>query len=856
MTDERSRIEAILANAMRLHDAEDHVAAFQLFQQVHLLDPSNVRAMMGMGLSLVAIGQVDDAIRILDHAVSVAPDELDTRSYLVSVLYRHHRYGELVKHVDILIDKEPTNPHWYSVPARAYHALGQPDKVRHYVTLGTKMASRGIDYQAGQRHALPKALQRAVDRAMAKRAKAIIRERFGGKPSLHTWSAVVEDDGRALLRGAGNGVGDDWVAAFEIAQADDDGDAVVVAAKPLGKATDGVRPFQADADGLAPGETYVCRLTATRGGKTVKGDATRFTVPLTAPPAVETGAATPLGGDGATVNGGAGGSNLPTRTWFAWGTAPDKLSHKTPARLLPPARTLRAREVPYHNLDRWLVYALETSIERAPDAPADDAAADHVFRLMSPFGKDRNHLSGIGVGELVGGLDSALQPQTDLARRYAGDARDIRDAEVEMTVDLSGLDARDFLLSFWMHTYTGQATVADDVFDAAAWALTGQLVDPAASAGSGPTTIRFTLACHSDAWSFCGNNVAEQGLHAGRYTYHPLHETLADHRGNVVLMFLFGGERQLLDGNLDIHNATLRYRNPSLLAPGTPARLVEWPAGSLADPGALTGGWIGNADHYWFSGEKPKKPQEFVWDLGQQTKLEYLRLHQNPLAPAKRVEVWGATGKKFTRLWQAEMAPRVPSGVDDDPIAAHVLSPPAKVRLLKLRVVSGHGAEHWGLDAFEAFGAGAEPRPETATCTVCEDLADLSPGETIHYRLVAENAAGKTQGEVRSFAVPADARPVIHGAEVFRHDAKNNKAIVLVRMSAMGLATTLAATGEDDGGNALACASQDAGSERTPRHIACIVSGVRPGAHCRLTLTAENEAGNSAPVTVEWEAPA
>jgi len=858
MSDDHKSISSVLGDAQRLIESGEVVAAFKVLQDVHKVAPTNLAVLSKMGEILVKNGQIDDAIRIYDHVLMLAPEDVETRITLVSLLHKKGLHQRVLTHANFLIEKDPGNPHWYTMPAYICHSVGDLKNARYYIDLGTRNASHGIDFQSGKRHSLPDEARAERDRAAEKNAKAFTRGLLRRGPALATWSAVVEDDGRVGLRGASRGLAGTWRVKFEIVGFDKE-NAFSLATEATGRRARGIRQWWGTVDKLEAGKTYACRLTATKGKRVIDGGVKKFSMPCHGPPVAETGPATPLGTDGATVNGTVGGSHLPTRYWFAWGATADRLTNKTPSRFLPPGRTLRVRDALYHGPRNWLLYSLESLLQPYPGKHADDDAPDFLLRLFTPFGKDRNHLSGVGVAELVCGWDCTAQPRSDLGIRHAGDFLDFRDAEVEFTVDFSNLDAKDYLLSFWLHTYIGTSTAAistagQSAHLAAPWGLTGQLVDTAGLVGPAMHTIRFSLPCRSDAWTYAGNNVPEQGAWAGRYTYHPLHDTLADHRGNMVLIFLFGHERELPEGSFDIATATLRCRNHSLLAPGMPARLVAWPATAFTDPGVLTNGRIGDRDHFWCSEPKPRKPQDFVWDLGLETSVEFLRIRQNPLFPARRIEVWGANDKKFTRLWKTELSPEVPTGTKDDPTASRILPRPAMVRLLKLRIISGYKDAFWGLDAIEVFGQGADPRPEREPCTLCEDLTGLEPGQTVYYQLVAENRAGNHKGMVCSFVIPPDRIPIIHSAHVFRH--RLGKTMILVRMTAMGEPTTLVGRATDDAGNTLDCPPRDAGNEQTPRHITCNVAGVMPGGRYRLELTAENVAGRSAPVTVVWETPA
>ncbi|MCH8111889.1 MAG: tetratricopeptide repeat protein, partial [Proteobacteria bacterium] len=152
MSEGDSPIDAALANAQRLFDQKDLDAAFNQFQEVLRLDIHNLTALTGMGNLLVMSQQFDEAIKVFTRATDVAPDELAPRSQLVGLLHQEGRFAEILDHLDILIEMDPANSHWYSISAYLFHSKGEPDKVRHYIDLGQKNAWRGIDWQAGTRY--------------------------------------------------------------------------------------------------------------------------------------------------------------------------------------------------------------------------------------------------------------------------------------------------------------------------------------------------------------------------------------------------------------------------------------------------------------------------------------------------------------------------------------------------------------------------------------------------------------------------------------------------------------------------------------------------------------------------------
>ena len=186
MSEGDSQIGDALANAQRLFDQKDFDAAFNQFQAVLRVDFDNLTALTAMGKILVVGEQFDEAITIFSHATDVAPDELAPRSQLVGLLHREGRFAEIFNHIDPLIDLEPENPAWYTIAAYLFHSKGEPDKVRHYIDLGMKNASRGLDWQAGTRYSLPEDVREQLNRKFRETTDAIAAEMLQPSPTART----------------------------------------------------------------------------------------------------------------------------------------------------------------------------------------------------------------------------------------------------------------------------------------------------------------------------------------------------------------------------------------------------------------------------------------------------------------------------------------------------------------------------------------------------------------------------------------------------------------------------------------------------------------------------------------------
>jgi len=616
--------------------------------------------------------------------------------------------------------------------------------------------------------------------------------------------------------------------------------------------------WQAAVDGLDPGGTYEYRLQVAGNARRLQGEPQVLTSKSPGEPVPATLGGTHVGTGGAVLNGTVGGTTLPTTYFFEYGHRPDDLNRKTPAQALPPPRNGRIEEIVSHDLHHFIPYTLETrftgvmaaSHPGSGPSPAGDPPPDLALTITTPFGKDRHHLSGIGVGDLVLIWQSDIENAEGQTGAYPGRTVDLRDAEVELMLRCHGLDPRGFYFSPCCQTYLGTACT-DYMEDTANWCLTGQMTDMSDLNDGNWHAVRYTYRCDSEIWTYAGNNPEEEGGRANRYAYGPLGDALMNHRGNLAFWFVLGDERDTCEGELEVYSASLRYRDDSLLSLGWGARLVRWPAGAVSDPVRLTSGWRGNPDHFWTSGPNPRTPQEFVWDFGEGVDISAVRVHQNTLHPAKRLMVSGCVdGKTFEPI--ADMVlPQTRELEAADRRTLAVLDRPANLRYMKVSILSGYQSEFWGLDAVEVFGDGGPPSPEVAASSVSEEVQGLSPGETIYYRLTAGNQAGTTTGEIHSLKLPSDCRPMIHWVRVLK--IENRRATLLVRLAPMGRKTQLRGRFTNGDGKAIDGPVLAAGSQPVPRHMTYVVSCPGESDHWKGHLRAVNDMGESDAMEINWE---
>jgi phosphodiesterase/alkaline phosphatase D-like protein len=160
---------------------------------------------------------------------------------------------------------------------------------------------------------------------------------------------------------------------------------------------------------------------------------------------------------------------------------------------------------------------------------------------------------------------------------------------------------------------------------------------------------------------------------------------------------------------------------------------------------------------------------------------------------------------------------------------------------MKVRVLSGYHSRHWGLGEIEVFGSGARMLPDDDLYHVNQDVWDLRPGATIHYRLVATGAEGVARGETRSFTLSPDRRPHVRALEPLRSTPATAR--LQGRLSPMGLLTYYHFEYGPDPGLGSRTPLRYAGAEITPRSIFTDLDGLQPRTRYHYRLVGINEEG-------------
>ena len=829
--------EEFISAAVAALKADDPDAARGLLERALRLRPDDADALFWLGASLHRMGELAAAEDALERAQVGRPDDAGIREGLVNVLLSRAQnqieQGRFDAVEAPLAKVRALDPHNTAAALLAADALFHGgERERAIPILEEAHAREPDDVQVTRNLAQFLGLTRRYRDAMpfARRMQAL-------EPQNPNWYSLLCYGAHAARLPAEV---EKWLALGQAA---------------LGRSID----YQSAAEVAVEDDEVVCladhderRRVRVTAGEAAEHDSGTPDVDAPVPGRARAlvGEATLIGNTGVTLNGYILGVTFPGRLRFRYGYDRERLRHETPEIRIPPAGRRRLHVPAVRALPLSQCYAVDWRFPRDvprsspdPDAPGDPIA----IRLMTPFGKDRNHLSGIGVADLMFGWSCLPEFRHRDAAGLPGEAVDLRDAELEVVLSAAGLDTRDFRF--------GLAITADLLPDPessepryAAWVLSSGLIRSEVLSVGTWQHLRFRLANDTTRWMLAGNNETEQGASARRYRYAPLDWTLSKFNGNFVLWFLFGDELDTPHGHLDLHSFTLTYRDASLLQPGGPARLIRSPADAPVAATRLIDGWTGFDGHLWISTENPSGPQEFEWVFDGGAVIHSLRLHQNSLFPAKEVRVEASDGGGVYHSILSVALPGEPSWAPQTRGSTYFpLDAPVSLTHLRLRILSGHRRDRWGLDLIEAYGEAAGALPSATEATASADVGGLEPGRTLHFRLVGEAEGVRVQSELASVHVPAGRRPVLHAAEVAEIGPETVG--LRVRLTAFGLPTTVGVRLSADGS---ATVSRDfaGGSEESTGHAFAVVHGLRPGLDYIARLTAQNEAGESEPLVL------
>jgi hypothetical protein len=548
------------------------------------------------------------------------------------------------------------------------------------------------------------------------------------------------------------------------------------------------------------------------------------------PPTVVTRAATPLGTDALTVNGSVHPHGVPTRYWFEYGPTVS-YGQQTEPRDVPPRLGAYYKETWDHGLAAWAGGMSGTDLVQH----STGGVSGGFVRFTEPSGLDPNHIDGIGWLHLAKYFHCGWYPNGFGTNAFlAAGSPDFRDARIKLHVRGNDWRPNGAQLLWWTQSQTNSEDSSDPRM--ANWAYTGNSLNRYLKSGQWEA-VEYRLVNDSNYWTYAGNSVAQM---RGLYAYAPLDDAQRDLNTDFFHLLAFVDPSNPPQGSLDFDELEITYRNYSLLLPSNGGILRESPPGALDDPGTLTDGWRHGAGRAWRSAPQPTGPLEFVYEFARPVTINAVQIHQNPDWPSRDVEVLTSLdGQEWTTLTQQEIPNVSPAGPNATFLLARRIAVDA--RFFKVLVRTGYQPEHWGLGEIEVFGTGAVMLPDDETYHVNLDLHGLAPGESCHYRLVAESEAGIVRGKDRVFFIPIDGRP--HVVTTPAAAIAGTTAKLRGRLSPMGASTEFWFEYGTDASMGQATERQYGGLQITPRSVFAEIRELRPGTSYHYRLVAENDIG-------------
>lgn len=579
----------------------------------------------------------------------------------------------------------------------------------------------------------------------------------------------------------------------------------------------------------------------------------------------------PIGLDGIAFNGVMNGFSIPTRYYFRFGSSAGNLDNTTSSRDMPAGRYGRVSDTGDNLFRRLTCYTSKLSFvnnELTPDSTQSidpsSITSKLAMRLDWPFGKDRNHLDGVGIIDLLLGWQTLAQSRGTVdgiaphknfpTLSYPGENIDFRDAKITLRYRSKDLDPKDFMPVAWIHGRSGTAAFPESFDDLTAWAYTDN-VNLVNFVSDGTWREQsFELSGQSSKWTFSGSNTEEMGGGMARYNYAPIQEVQRDNvGGNVCIAFVHGSDLNTPEGSFDIAHMEMSYRSRSLIGPGQLATLDICPETSRIAAARLTDGTIGDILSCWFAESTSGELIDLVWLLRDSADIESFKIYQSALAPVKELEIAvSADGSTYENVWIGTL-----SDVPEDPALwgefaqanglAHavVLKAPISAKFVRLRIVSGYSAEYISLDAFEVFGQGLPFIPSPAPFSFSEKVDELDEGATVFTQLVAENSEGIFEGDVVEIRRPTQNIPHFLSAGVAEHH--DETAIFQSRVIAMGSPATLSGELVSGSGHKILIRPMSIGQWTVPRDVRVCLSGIKPGEKYDGACWAENENGRTEP---------
>lgn len=557
------------------------------------------------------------------------------------------------------------------------------------------------------------------------------------------------------------------------------------------------------------------------------------------PPEVETGEAEALGLEAFTANGRIQPRGRPTRYHFEYGTTTE-LGSKTEERPLPARLAAHYRETWDANLGGWHGGMSGTDLtlqneaqEKSTDAakPPKESLKNGFARFAEPSGNDPNHVDGIGTLHLCKYYYPGLLGRS----LWGGGDPDLRDARVQLKVRGNGWVPNGSELVWWTQSDSLIAEQMTANWRRANWAYTGKSLTPLLASGKWETAD-YRLKNDSHDWTYAGNNLAQK---RPNYAYWSIDDAQAHLNADFFHLLTYIDPANPPRGSIDFDDFEVTYRNHSLLLPSNGGELVSQPEAAIHDAALLTDGWRNGTGKQWTSA-KPAGPLEITWKFANPVVINTIQIHQHTEWPSRDLELQVSDdGKTWVSSWTAPLAATSPEGPNYAFVVKRDLA--AAARWARLRVLSGYKPDHWGLGEVELFGTGAQEGTDDDHYSVNRDVLTLKAGQTYHYRLVATNSAGTVKGALKTFTVPANAKPLAITLPATRVQATS--AQLEGRINALGLRTDLTFEYGLTPELGTSTKKEYGGLQISPRAAFAALSNLEPGKTYYYRLTAENSEG-------------
>lgn len=105
---------------------ENRIAVAETLLRTHLKSfPTDVPAIRMLAEVAARLGRYDDAEKLLDRCLELAPSFEAARHNYAIVLHRQHRWGEALREVEMLLSVDPANPGYRNLRAAIFARIGE-----------------------------------------------------------------------------------------------------------------------------------------------------------------------------------------------------------------------------------------------------------------------------------------------------------------------------------------------------------------------------------------------------------------------------------------------------------------------------------------------------------------------------------------------------------------------------------------------------------------------------------------------------------------------------------------------------------------------------------------------------------